>query len=77
MKLAYGMGLKLGWLLGGHSLSLCSIFVHTFLVYRFNFASNLCGCVGVLVSLLAVFSGKKRKEKKNNVSSSCYISPLL
>jgi hypothetical protein len=43
--LAHGMGLKLGWLLGGHSFSLCSIFAPAFLLDLKNFGSKFLGMV--------------------------------
>lgn len=43
--LVHGIGLKLGQLLVGHSLCLCSIFVPAFLD-RTNFGSKFCGWVG-------------------------------
>ena len=39
----HGMGLKLGQLLVGHSLGLCSIFVPSFLIDRTNFVESFVG----------------------------------
>ena len=38
---AHGMGLKLSWLLVGHSLSLCSIFVPVLLVDKTKLGSKV------------------------------------
>jgi hypothetical protein len=43
--LDHGMGLKLGWLLVGSSLSLCSVFGRAFLLDRTNFELKVCGLV--------------------------------
>ena len=60
--LAHGMGIKLGQLLVGHSLSLCSIFVPAFLLDRANFWSKVIflwnlKVVAVLIPLPWVLPG--------------------
>jgi hypothetical protein len=62
--LAHGMGLKFGQVLAGHSFSLCSFFVPTFLLDRAIFRSKVCVCVcgggggvGVFIPPLGILSG--------------------
>jgi hypothetical protein len=54
------MCLKLGQLLVGYSLSICSIFVPAFLVDRTNFGSKVLLGVGVSIALMGFLLGYRR-----------------